>query len=408
MTGKEREKVKRDAINQVTEKYLKDGTKEEKIAFGTFLEELFNAAMKGERSIFLSKNLDNKGNGFYERTLSTALGKLGIEVPRDRNGEFKPWILPGPWIRSTESYEQLLASLVVNGFSKASIARTLKELNLPYSQDELDKIEEEILERLQEFKTRELPKDVFSLYIDGYHTQIKEKTGRVKRYCIYVVLGIDLKHFKKEVYGYYVFSGSETKGDWIKVFQDLIGRGLKRVLLIVSDDLSGLDEAILAIFEKTDHQLCFIHLQRNVRCNMSKADAKEFNEQLKQIRVYSRDHEEALAKIEELFKKYLDKYPTFIKYLTKKKEKYLAFTKYPKEIRKYIYTTNAVESFNSMLEKIRTRLGGYFQSEEILGVNVMLQYENLQKGKWKESVPKLKGAEYELNQMFRLKFSDKE
>lgn len=407
-TKKELKRVKQDAIKHVTEKYLKDGTEDEKVAFGTFLEELFNQVMKGEREIFLSTDLQDKGNGFYERTLSTALGKLGIMVPRDRNGQFKPSILPGPWIRSTESYEQLLSSLVVNGFSKSNITRTLKEMGLPYSQDELDKIEQGILQRLQEFKTRELPKDVFSLYIDGYHCQIREKTGRVRKYCIYVVLGIDLTDFKKEIYGYYIFSGNESKADWIKVFHDLIGRGLKRALLIVSDDLSGLDEAISAIFERTDHQLCFIHLQRNVRRQMSKADAKEFNEKLKEIRVYSPDHEHAKAQMEELLAQYEEKYPTFIKYLARKKERYLTFTKYPKEVRKYIYTTNAVESLNSILEKIRQRLGGYFQSEEILGVNILLQHENLKKSKWKESVPKLKGAEYEINQMFHLRFFDKD
>lgn len=408
LTKKELKRLKQEAIDQVTEKYLKDGTKDEKIALGAFLEELLDAVMRGERKIFLSKDLDNKGNGFYERTLSTALGKLGITVPRDRKGEFKPAILPGPWVRSTDSYEQLLSSLVVNGLSKSNISRTLKEMGVPYSEGELEKVEEEVLQRLGEFKTRELPKDIFCLYIDGYLTQIKEKTGCVRKYCIYVVLGVDLGNFKKEIYGFYLFSGSESKGDWIKVFQDLIGRGLKRVLLIVSDDLPGLDEAISAIFERTDHQLCFIHLQRNVRRNMTKNDAKEFNEKLKEIRIYSKDHQEALAKLEELLERFHGKYPSFIEYLSRKKEKYLSFTKYPKEVRGYIYTTNAVESFISMIEKIRQRLGGYFQSEDILGVNILLQYENLRKGKWREPIPKLKAAEYEINQMFRLRFVNKE
>lgn len=408
LSKEEFRKVKEQAIEEVTEKYLKDGTEDEKVAFGTFLEGLFNAVMKGERTIYLSKHLEDKGNGFYDRTLSTALGKLGIQVPRDRNGEFKPAILPGRWIRSTQSYQELLSSLVINGFSKSNIARTLGELNLPYSQDELDKIEQEILQRLGEFKTRELPKDAFVLYIDGYHTKIKEKSGRVKEYCIYVVLGVDLKGFTKEVYGYYVFSGGETRQDWIKVFQDLISRGLKRVLMIVSDDLSGLDDAIGAIFEHTDHQLCFIHLQRNVRRNMGQKDAKEFNEKLKEIRVYSKDYAQAQQELDELLKRYEEKYPSFIKYVSKKKEKYLTFTKYPGEVRRHIYTTNAVESFNSMIERIRQRLGGYFQSEDILGVNLMLQYENLQKGRWQNPVPRLKGAEYEINQLFRLKFSSKD
>lgn len=404
MNAKEKERVKQKAIGEVMDKHLKNGTDDEKIAFATLLENLLDSFMKGEREIFLDKDADNKGNGFYERTVATALGKLNLSVPRDREGEFRSYILPGPWSRTSQSYEDLMASLVVNGFSRANIMRTLKKLDLPYCEEELTKIEEQLTTRLEEFKTRELPKDAFCLFIDGYSTQIREKKGRIMKYCIYTVLGIDMEHFKKEVYGYYVFSGPETRQDWIKVFEDLIGRGLKRVLLVVSDDLSGLDNAISAIFEKTDHQLCFIHLQRNVRRHMSRKDAKEFNAKLKEIRVYSKDYEQAKDHLEELLEQYEEKYPTFIEYLDSKKEKYLSFIKYPEEIRKHIYTTNAVESFNALWDKIRMRLGGYFQSEQILGTNIMIQHENLLRGKWRKPQPAIAGCSYELNQMFRLRF----
>lgn len=180
------------------------------------------------------------------------------------------------------------------------------------------------------------------------------------------------------------------------------------MLLIISDDLSGLDQAIEAIFDKSDHQLCFIHLQRNARRQMSREDTSRFNEKLKEIRIYSRDYEEAKQKFTELLNQYQEKYPSFITYISKKQEKYLSFMKYPKDIRRYIYTTNTAENFISLLERMRIRLGGYFASEEALEVNVMLQCESLSRGRWRKPIAKIKASAYEINQMFRLRFFEKE
>jgi transposase-like protein len=116
---------------------------------------------------------------------------------------------------------------------------------------------------LSVFKTRELPSDAFVLYIDAYHCNIKEK-NKVRKASVYVVLGIDLQG-NKDIFGFYTFFGSENKADWIKVFNDLIDRGLKRIMLIVSDDFPGISKAIEALFPYTDHQLCLVHLERNVK-----------------------------------------------------------------------------------------------------------------------------------------------
>ncbi|RMF95269.1 MAG: IS256 family transposase, partial [Candidatus Schekmanbacteria bacterium] len=277
-------------------------------------------------------------------------------------------------------------------------------LGLPYSKDELEKIEDDILKRLEEFKTKELPEDAFVLYIDAYHGKLKESSGKVRKCCIYTVLGIDLEG-NREVYGFYIVMGSENKDEWIKIFNDLISRGLKRILLIVSDDFSGLDGAIEAIFPKTDHQLCFVHLQRNVKRNMSKEDSKEFNRKLRETYIYySNNFEEAKDKLDNILEEYKNRYPSFISYLLKKEGKYLSFMKYPQRVRRSIYTTNIIENFNSLLERIRHRLGGYFASKQILGINVMLQCEKLEKTKWKKPHPIIRGELYEINQIFNLRF----
>lgn len=152
-----------------------------------------------------------------------------------------------------------------------------------------------------------------------------------------------------------------------------------------------------------DHQLCFVHLQRNVRKNMAKKDASEFNKKLSTIKNQD-SFDDALEKFEELCQKYTGKYSTFVEHLLQQKEKYLVFLKYPEDVRKYIYTTNAVESFNSMIEARRTRIGGFFQSVEIAEINILLSYERLKSRKWKNPIALIRASQYEITQMFNIRY----
>ena len=141
---------------------------------------------------------------------------------------------------------------------------------------------------------------------------------------------------------------------------------------------------------------------------MARHDAKEFNRKLKEIYIYSDDFDQAKEKFHCLLAAYKDKYPCFISYLLKKDSKYLSFMKYPQKLRKNIYTTNIMENFNSLLEKIKLRLGGYFPSEQILGINIMLQCEKLHQTKWKNPHNIIRSELYEINQLFNLRFYNHE
>ena len=209
---------------------------------------------------------------------------------------------------------------------------------------------------------------------------------------------------KKGLYGYYIFFGSESKEDWLQILNDLINRGLKRVMLIVSDDFSGLASAIKALFPNTDHQLCFIHMQRNIKMNMSREDARVFYDELQSIKLL-KDYDKAIVKFEDLCKRFERKYPVFIKLLQSKKELYFTYLKYPEQIRKHIYTTNIVENLNSRLENTRVNSGGYFQSLKTAEVAIYVTINKIQTGKWKKPLPAARAALYELKQMFNAKFS---
>jgi len=399
------ERIKKESIDKVIEKRLGGASRMEKAAIRALLEDTINQLMLSERGIFLDKDEENKGNGFYRRNLGTSQGNLELSVPRDRKNGFRSFILPERWKRTEESYENLLMSLVTNGYSESKITNILKSFGLPFSEKEINRIRDELKERLNDIRTRELPGELLVIYIDGYHTKVKSG-GKVKNAVVYVIVGIDMEG-KKELLGYYVLFGNETKGDWLKIFNDFINRGVKKVLLIISDDFSGLKEAIKAVYPLSDHQLCYVHFQRNVRRNFGKGDANAFNNGLKQIKL-SKDYEEGIEQFSQLCERYKSKYPSFINYILGNKEEYLCFLKYPEKVRKYIYTTNVVENMNRQIERIRDSLGGYFQSQEILEINIYLQSEKLAHGRWSKPQPVFKSCLYELLQKFKLKFENRE
>lgn len=182
------ETVKNMAVEKVLNQYCSDSDPS-RPALKKLLEDLLDWFMLSERQIYLLKNENDKGNGFYDRKLGTPMGNLDISVPRTRTGDFRPHILPEPYKRVDESYTDLLMSLVVNGYSESSLLNTLKSLNLPYSDDELNKIKDDLKSELDLFKQRELPESVFTLLIDAYHCEIKDGS-KVKKAACYIILAL--------------------------------------------------------------------------------------------------------------------------------------------------------------------------------------------------------------------------
>ena len=346
---------------------------------------LLNELMKKEREIYLRESIDNKANGYYERQLACFLGNLGISVPRDRKSEFRPAILPSEWQKGDESFQEFILNLVLQSYSPNKIKALLQSMNLPYSAEQIEEIKEDLYNKAKEIRTRELPSDMFALFIDAYHTQIKdEEVNRIKKSVVYNIVGIDMEG-RKSLVSYYIYFGSESKEDWLQILNDLIKRGLKRVMVIVSDDFPGLTQAIGNLFPHTDHQLCFLHMQRNIKKNMSKQDAKQFYEELSLIKKIN-DYEKAIVKFEDLCKSYEKKYPSYIKGLLNKKDNYFNYKKYPEQVRKYIYTTNLVENINSSIELIRANTGWYFQSIKTSEVAIYVTVSRIEKNNLLTSV----------------------
>lgn len=364
---------------------------------------LINILMQKERELHLREKEEERANGYYEREMASALGKLGLSVPRVRSGGFRPSLLPEQWKRGDVSFDDFVQKLVLQSYSPNKIKSLLESMQLPYSAEQVEEMRDDLCEKAQELQTRELPSSACCIYIDAYHADMKdEKTKKVGKMVIYTVIGVSLEGYK-EVYGWYVSPGHETKEDWIAVLNNLVSRGLKRIMLIVSDDFSGLDAAVHGIYPSSLHQLCFVHLQRNVRKNLSKADAAEFNRELSLIKK-AKNEESGIALFSDLCERFRAKNKSFIAYLLGKKDFYFAFLRFPRPIQKYLYTTNTAENFNSRIEVARVSSGGYFQSQKTADIALFLIARRIAASRWKKPIPAFRESLYEINQMFSLIF----
>ena len=372
------------------------------------IENIIHEIMNKEKSRFLDDTQNDKANGSYTRNLNTSVGKLNLQVPRVRSGEFRSSLLPNKYQRYDESFEELIFSFLINGDSKNEIIYKMKSRGIAFSEKAYDEIFQFIKKQMEDFKSQELDSEYNFIYIDAYHCMIKDtKDKRIKKSVIYTVLGVD-KFANKSIIGFYQFFGHENKTTWMEVFQDLINRGLKRVLMFISDDFSGMSEAIKTLFPYSDIQKCIVHLDRNLYRNMQKDDAKFVTKKLYEIKATCNTYQSGILLYQsDVLDKFKKKYPTFIKHLEKRKTEHMCFLKYPEAIRKHIYTTNPVESVHSSFEKMRIKKGGFFKSMDTLNVSIFIVSDKLNLT-WKKPIPMIKSKIYELNQMFNLKFYEEE
>ena len=366
-------------------------------AAAKLLEKAFDMVMKAERGQHLEEHPEDKGNGFYDRSLGTPVGSLPLRIPRDRDGDFRPQVLPAPHVRDVEERIELLQALFTSSYSPSAIGSTLHALKMHYSADQLEGLKRRYLEEYQAWATKELPADCIGLFIDAYHAEMRQG-ARVRKVACFVVLAIDFEGLK-DLWGVYVLSGNESKEYWLQVLNDLIERGLKRPLYIVSDDFSGLSQAVAALYPQALHQLCLVHLARNGRRNMSGEDSRSFSQAVRELKD-APSEEKAVEKFSGVLEQLRPKYPAFIGHVQANVPHYLAFVQLPPELRKFFYTTNSVESFNSVLEKVRIAHGGFFQSEDSLKINVYIRYLRLRGRKWSKGFPSIKVYLYACRQLF--------
>jgi len=327
---------------------------------------------------------------------------VDIRVPRTRSGDFRPATLPPAYQRGySDETQGLLLSLLTSGRSVNAVKDALQKMGLSRSQQDLEAVANGLIEELDLRNSRTLEPDLLALFVDGKYVEFRDG-DRLRPACIYVVIGLR-RDGKKQVLTCLPRAGRENLEDWKFVLRNLIERGLRRVLLLVQDDFSGLLPISKSLFPNTDVQLCTVHMQRNAKNHLSKPDASEFQQRWRAIKA-SWNLEVGNQQFEQLCDRFASLYPAFIDELRKKRMHYLAFLSYPENIRRSLSTTNIVEAINGQLEIMRRNSGGYFHSQDTLKLKLGLAVSSLEQGRWKGVAKNIAAILHQFNAMFQSRF----
>ena len=327
-----------------------------------------------------NKNDDNARNGHSKpKTVRTEYGSIQIQNPRDRNSTFEPIIIEKGQTRLT-GFEDKCIALYAKGMSLRDIEKTLKEIyKVKIGKDEISTLISAVSEETEKWRNRPLKSMYVFTYADCLYVPIKDDLTSSKK-AIYVIIGVDVQGYK-EVLGMWV-DNTESATFWTNVFEDLKDRGVQDILYMSSDGIAGFKNSLERVFPKTQAQRCVVHLVRNLYSICPKKEAKDIIADYKKIYTSSN-----LAEAELQLDLFCEKYQAQKKIVKKVKDS-MQFLEplfeLPNEIRKCIYTSNAVESVNSALRKV-TRGKGSFPNENALFKVLYLRIRELSE-KWKKPI----------------------
>lgn len=370
-----RQIITENNINNVADVYtlLKD-------SFKDILQELMEAEL--DSALGYQKNqkgdihTDNKRNGHSPKKLKSQYGEFQIDVPRDRNGEFEPKLIP-KYQRDISGIEEKVISLYARGMSTRDIHDQLLELyGIELSAGMASKITDKILPQAREWQSRPLNLVYPFVFMDCIHYKVRED-GRILSRAAYIVLGVTADGYK-EILSITV-GANESSKFWLGMLNDLKNRGVKDVLFFCVDGLPGFKEAIQAVYPQAQIQRCVIHMLRNSFQYVNYKDLKKFSSDFKAV--YNAPTEKAaLAGLEGVKETWGKKYPYAISNWENNWEDVSSFFQFSDEIRRIMYTTNIIEGLNCQYRKV-TKAKSVFPSDVALEKMLYLASENIVK-KW--------------------------
>jgi len=342
------------------------------------IKQLTEAALQAELEAHLEEEIaDNRKNGYGKKTIKSPSGSFELETPRDRSGSFEPQLIKKHQTHLTDEIERKIISMFGLGMSYQDMASHVAEMyGLNVSHATISAVTDKLLPEIKEWKERPLASHYPFIWLDAIHYKVKAD-GRYESKAVYTVLGLNLEG-KKEILGLYL---SETEGAkfWLSVLTDLNNRGLKDILIASVDGLKGFPEAINSIYPETEVQLCVIHQIRNSLKYVASKNQKAFMADLKPV--YKAVNKEAAeAALDALEARWGDLYPIVINSWRNKWENLSVYFKYPEDIRRVIYTTNAIEAVHRQFRKL-TKTKGAFPNENSLMKLLYMGIQNASK-KW--------------------------
>ncbi|MCM3903731.1 MAG: IS256 family transposase [Pyrinomonadaceae bacterium] len=339
-----------------------------------------------EKHEAVGNNSGNSRNGKSAKTIKGSFGELVLETPRDRNGTFEPQIIGKHQTRFT-GFDANIISLYARGLSTREIQQHLEEIyHVEVSAALISSVTDEVLDEVRTWQNRQLEAVYPIVFLDAIQFKVRDN-GHVKNKAVYLAIGVTMEGYK-EVLGLWI---AQTEGAkfWLHVVTELKTRGVKDIFIACVDGLKGFPEAIESVFPQTEVQLCIVHLVRHSLNYVGWKQRKEVAADLKLI--YSAATEvEAEQRLSEFSLKWDAKFPMIAKSWRANWTRVIPFFAHPPEIRKIIYTTNAIESLNMSLRKV-TKARGSFPNDEAVSKLLYLALRNIAK-KWTMPVHAWKDA----------------
>jgi putative transposase len=339
----------------------------------------------------------NSRNGSTPKTVTTVNGPVTLDVPRDRNGSFEPVIVPKK-CRRLNNINSVVLSLYSRGMTTRDIEAHLAEVyGAAVSRELISNITEVVVDEIKTWQSRPLDEVFPILYIDGLRLRIKDN-GVVTTKVAYLAIGVDLEG-RKHALGCWI-QDSEGAKFWQKVVIDLRNRGVRDILIACCDGLTGLPDAIRSIFPDTVIQTCVVHVIRNAMRFVSWRDRKNVTTAMREIYTAPTVEAAELA-LKEFDRRYGQQYPGAIDVWRNAWPEFVPFLDYPVELRRIVYTTNAIESINFQLRKI-TKNRGHFPDRDAAMKLLYLGLRNISSVRGGESGTGTAGWKVALNTMSRL------
>ena len=358
---------KRNIIQQLLQEYdietaedIQDALKD---LLGGTIKEMMEAEMddhlgyqKSERS-----DSDDYRNGYKSKRVNSSYGSMDIDVPQDRKSTFEPQVVKKRQ-KDISDIDQKIISMYAKGMTTRQISETIEDIyGFETSEGFISDVTDKILPQIENWQNRPLDEVYPILYIDAIHYSVRDN-GVIRKLAAYVILGINTEG-KKEVLSITV-GDNESSKYWLSVLNELKNRGVKDILIICADGLSGIKEAIAAAFPKTEYQRCIVHQVRNTLKYVPDKDRKAFAADLKTI-YHASDEEKARLALDRVTEKWTTKYPNSMKRWYDNWDAITPIFKFSPDVRKVIYTTNAIESLNSTYRKLN-RQRSVFPSDTAL------------------------------------------
>ena len=310
---------------------------------------------------YRNKETEDSRNGYSAKTVTSSMGPIELDIPRDRNGEFEPQIVKKHQTDISTIEDQVL-SMYAKGMTTRDISKHLQDVyGVDASAEMISHMTDRILPIAREWQNRPLERKYAIVYMDAVHFNVREDNRTVKK-AVYVAIGIRVTG-QKEVLGMWI-GGNESAKYWLGVLNEIKNRGTEDIMIVSVDGLTGLVDAIQAVFPKAEVQRCIVHQIRYSTKFISYKDRKEFVKDLKLV--YKADTEEmAVVALDALEDKWGAKYPASVTSWRNNWPQLSVYFKYPPEIRRLIYTTNAIENFNRQLRKV-TKAKSVFPTDDAL------------------------------------------